>query len=178
MLFFKEVLGGVALGLLLGCTAYYFHSTVENERVEILVSLAVVAGGYPLALALHISGPIAMVVAGLLIGNHGRSHAMGDEVRQQVDTLWELIDEILNAVAFCIVGSRDTGTCLAFPVFDCRPVDDTDGSACAPTHNWDGHCDVATFSDLQPQGGTNPYLGRITRWNLRCARAFDPTRSR
>ena len=104
MLFFKEVLGGVVLGLLLGCTAYYFHSTVENERVEILVSLAVVAGGYPLALALHISGPIAMVVAGLLIGNHGRSHAMGDEVRQQVDTLWELIDEILNAVLFVLLG--------------------------------------------------------------------------
>jgi len=104
MLFFKEVFGGFVLGLLLGLLAYYFHNTVENEHVEILVSLAVVAGGYPLALALHISGPIAMVVAGLLIGNHGRHYAMGDKVRERVDALWELIDEILNAMLFVLLG--------------------------------------------------------------------------
>ncbi len=104
MLFLKEVLGGFALGLLLGLIAYYFHNTVENEHVEILVSLAVVAGGYPLALALHISGPIAMVVAGLLIGNHGRHYAMGDKVRERVDALWGLIDEILNAMLFVLLG--------------------------------------------------------------------------
>lgn len=103
-LLLQEVLGGVLLGLALGGIAFYLHSTVENEHVEILVSLAVVAGGYPLALALHFSGPIAMVVAGLLIGNHGRQYAMGDEVRRQLDMLWELIDEILNAVLFVLLG--------------------------------------------------------------------------
>jgi CPA1 family monovalent cation:H+ antiporter len=103
-LLLQEVLGGVLLGLALGGIAFYLHNTVENEHVEILISLAVVAGGYPLALALHFSGPIAMVVAGLLIGNHGRQYAMGDEVRRHLDMLWELIDEILNAVLFVLLG--------------------------------------------------------------------------
>ena len=103
-LMLQEVGGGVLLGFLLGGIAFYLHRTVESVHVELLVSLAVVAGGYPLALALHCSGPIAMVVAGLLIGNPGRRHAMGENVRAQVDTLWEMIDEVLNAILFVLLG--------------------------------------------------------------------------
>ena len=104
LLLLQEVGGGVLLGLLLGGIAFYLHRTVESVHVELLISLAVVAGGYPLALALHCSGPIAMVVAGLLIGNPGRRHAMGEKVRVQVDTLWEMIDEVLNAILFVLLG--------------------------------------------------------------------------
>jgi len=103
-LLLQEVGGGVLLGLMLGGIAFYLHRTVESVHVELLISLAVVAGGYPLALALHCSGPIAMVVAGLLIGNPGRRHAMGEKVRVQVDTLWEMIDEVLNAILFVLLG--------------------------------------------------------------------------
>ena len=104
LLLLQEVGGGVLLGFLLGGIAFYLHRTVESVHVELLISLAVVAGGYPLALALHCSGPIAMVVAGLLIGNPGRRHAMGEKVRVQVDTLWEMIDEVLNAILFVLLG--------------------------------------------------------------------------
>jgi CPA1 family monovalent cation:H+ antiporter len=104
LLLLQEVGGGVLLGLLLGGIAFYLHRTVESVHVELLISLAVVAGGYPLALALHCSGPIAMVVAGLLIGNPGRRHAMGEKVRVQVDALWEMIDEVLNAILFVLLG--------------------------------------------------------------------------
>jgi len=103
-LLLQEVGGGALLGLLLGAVAFYLHRTVDSVHVELLISLSVVAGGYPLALALHCSGPIAMVVAGLLLGNPGRRHAMGETVRAQVDALWEMIDEILNAILFVLLG--------------------------------------------------------------------------
>ena len=61
-------------------------------------------GGYALATAIHVSGPIAMVVAGLLIGNHGRVLAMSEKTREHLDTFWELMDEILNAVLFVLIG--------------------------------------------------------------------------
>ena len=77
--------------------------SVDNYAVEVLVTLALVMGGYALAKQLHVSGPIAMVVAGLLIGNHGRLFAMSEQTRLQLDTFWELVDEILNAVLFVLV---------------------------------------------------------------------------
>ena len=78
--------------------------SVNNYQVEILLTLALVTGGYAFAHTLHVSGPIAMVVAGLLIGNHGRILAMSDSTREHLDTFWELIDEILNAVLFLLIG--------------------------------------------------------------------------
>jgi CPA1 family monovalent cation:H+ antiporter len=77
---------------------------VENYQVEILITLALVTGGFALADTLHLSGPIAIVVAGLLIGNQGRMLAMSDEVRDHLDKFWELVDEILNAVLFVMIG--------------------------------------------------------------------------
>ena len=72
--------------------------------LTVLLTLALVMGGYAAARAMHISGPIAIVVAGLLIGNQGRAFAMTDRTRENLDTFWELVDEILNAVLFMLIG--------------------------------------------------------------------------
>ncbi|MEZ6058179.1 MAG: sodium:proton antiporter [Planctomycetaceae bacterium] len=103
-LFLQEAVGGALLGLALGYLAYRMLRTVDHYSVEILLSLAVASGGYALAGALHLSGPIAMVVAGLLIGNHGRAWAMSPKTCEHLDTFWELVDEILNAVLFVLMG--------------------------------------------------------------------------
>jgi len=79
-------------------------SGVNNYQVEALITLALVSGGYALAEVLHISAPIAIVVAGLFIGNKGRMFAMSDKTRERLDNFWELIDEILNAVLFLLIG--------------------------------------------------------------------------
>jgi CPA1 family monovalent cation:H+ antiporter len=99
-----EVVGGALFGLVVGYLAYRMLKSVDSYPVEILISLALVTGGYALALSLHISAPIAMVVAGILIGNHGRALAMSDTTRSHLDSFWELIDEILNAVLFVLIG--------------------------------------------------------------------------
>ncbi|VVS93424.1 cation:proton antiporter [Desulfoluna spongiiphila] len=103
-LFATEVAGGVALGLVTGWIAYLFLSKVDNYQVEVLITLALVTGSYALALALHLSGPIAIVIAGLLIGNRGRAFAMSDKTREHLDTFWELLDETLNAILFLLIG--------------------------------------------------------------------------
>jgi CPA1 family monovalent cation:H+ antiporter len=104
LLFVEEAIGGLLLGILLGWLAYMMLKSVDNYMVEILITLALVAGGYALAGALHTSGPIAMVSAGLLIGNHGRLFGMSDTTRENLDRFWELIDEILNAMLFVMIG--------------------------------------------------------------------------
>lgn len=103
-LFAMEALGGAAFGFAIGYIAYRLLKSVDEYNVEILISLAIVTGGYELASAFHLSGPIAMVVAGLLIGNHGRAYAMSESTREHLDTFWELMDEILNAVLFVLIG--------------------------------------------------------------------------
>ncbi len=103
-LFFEEAFGGVAFGLIIGSIAYWMLKSVDSYQVEILLTLALVAGGYALATHLHLSGPIAIVVAGLLIGNHGRLFAMSDTTRENLDTFWELVDEVLNSVLFVLIG--------------------------------------------------------------------------
>ncbi|KPJ76637.1 MAG: sodium:proton antiporter [Deltaproteobacteria bacterium SG8_13] len=103
-LFAKEALGGILYGLLIGAVAYAMLKSVDNYQVEVLITLALVAGGYALADAFHLSGPIAIVVAGLLIGNHGRLLAMSERTRDHLDTFWELVDEVLNAVLFVLIG--------------------------------------------------------------------------
>ena len=103
-LFVQEVVGGLAFGLVIGLVAYWMLKEIDSYEVEILISLALVAGGYALAEAWHLSAPIAMVVAGLLIGNHGRAFAMSERTREHLDTFWELVDEILNAILFVLIG--------------------------------------------------------------------------
>lgn len=103
-LFIQEAVGGALFGLGLGYVAYQMLKSVDNYQVEILITLALVAGGYALADVLHLSGPIAIVVAGVLIGNHGRLFGMSEKTRVHLDVFWELIDEILNAVLFVLIG--------------------------------------------------------------------------
>jgi len=104
LFFAKEALGGIALGLLLGWMAYEMLKRVDNYQVEVIITLGLVMGGYELAHALHTSGPLAIVSAGLLIGNQGRALAMSDVTRRNLDTFWELVDEILNALLFILIG--------------------------------------------------------------------------
>ena len=104
MLFLQEAVGGVGFGLIAGYIVFRMLATIDNYQVEILLTLGLVFGGYALASALHISGPIFVVVAGLLIGNRGRQYAMSDRTKEHLDDFWELIDEILNAVLFVLIG--------------------------------------------------------------------------
>lgn len=104
VLFAQEAAGGLLFGLVVGYTAYLLLKSIDNYTVEVLITLAVVTGGYALAQALHTSGPLAVVVAGLFIGNRGRLLAMSEKTREHLDTFWELIDEILNAVLFVLIG--------------------------------------------------------------------------
>jgi CPA1 family monovalent cation:H+ antiporter len=104
LLFLEEAGGGVLLGLVIGAIAYQMLKRVNNYQVEVLITLALVMGGYALADRIHTSGPIAIVVAGLLIGNHGRAFAMSDVTRDRLDNFWELVDEILNALLFMLIG--------------------------------------------------------------------------
>ncbi|MDY6943448.1 MAG: sodium:proton antiporter [Pseudomonadota bacterium] len=103
-LFAEEAFGGIVLGLVLGFLAYRLIRRVDNYQVEVLLTLALVMGGYTLAMAIHVSGPIVVVVAGLLIGNRGRMLAMSERSREHLDTFWELVDEILNVVLFVLIG--------------------------------------------------------------------------
>lgn len=104
LLLLKEAFGGALVGLALGWLAYLMLKAVDAYQVEILLTLALVTGGYALAEAMHVSAPITMVVAGLVIGNRGRDFAMSDKTRERLDAFWELIDEILNAVLFMLIG--------------------------------------------------------------------------
>jgi len=99
-----EAGGGVLFGLVLGYVTFRLLKSVDSYQVEVLLTLAAVTGGYALASKLHVSGPLAMVVAGLIIGNHGRALAMSDTTRRYLDMFWELIDEILNAMLFVLIG--------------------------------------------------------------------------
>lgn len=103
-LFVQEAVGGVIFGVGIGYLAFLMLREVDDYQVEIIITLGIVTGGYALADALHVSGPIAIVVTGLLIGNHGRMFAMSRRTRDNLDTFWELVDEILNAVLFVLIG--------------------------------------------------------------------------
>lgn len=100
----QEAGGGIAYGLALGLVTFFLLKSIDDYQVEVLVTLAAVTGGYALATHLHVSGPLAMVVTGLVIGNHGRELAMSDTTRQHLDVFWDLVDSILNAVLFVLIG--------------------------------------------------------------------------
>ncbi|KDC54741.1 cation:proton antiporter [Pseudoalteromonas sp. S3431] len=99
-----EAGGGIVFGLVLGGILYYLLKSIDSYQEEVLLTLAGVIGGYALASHWHLSGPLAMVMMGLMVGNHGRSMAMSDKTRHYVDLFWELIDEILNAILFVLIG--------------------------------------------------------------------------
>lgn len=104
LLFAEEVVGGVGLGFALGFITYQLTRTIDHYETEVMITLAVVMGGYVLASALHFSGPLAMVVAGLFIGNSARQTAMSQITQNYLDRFWELVDVFLNAVLFVLIG--------------------------------------------------------------------------
>ncbi len=103
-LLLREAGGGLAFGLALGWVAYRMLRAIDSYEEEVLITLATVIGGYAAAFHLHVSGPLAMVVAGLFVGNHGRALAMSDRTRRYVDMFWELVDSTLNALLFVLIG--------------------------------------------------------------------------
>jgi monovalent cation:H+ antiporter, CPA1 family len=115
--FAREAGGGMALGLAVGYLAFLLLRGVDSYPVEILITLAVVMGGYALADALAVSGPLAMVVAGILIGSRGRALAMSQKTRENLDVFWEVIDELLNAVLFVFIGLEAMVLTLRFDIF-------------------------------------------------------------
>jgi CPA1 family monovalent cation:H+ antiporter len=104
LLFSQEAIGGLLLGLLVGYIGFKLIASIDNYQVEVLITLAVVMGGYTMAHFIHVSGPLAMVVAGLIIGNQGKALGMSDITAEYVDKFWELLDEILNAILFVLIG--------------------------------------------------------------------------
>jgi monovalent cation:H+ antiporter, CPA1 family len=104
VLFLREAVGGAVFGLVTGYVTYRLLRSIDHYQTELLLTLGLVLGGYALAEAIHVSAPIAAVVAGLLIGNSGRALAMSDVTRDHLDKFWSLIDEILNAILFVLVG--------------------------------------------------------------------------
>ena len=103
-LFAVEAGGGILLGLAIGWIAFRAMRSIDDYKVEVMISLAVVMGGYAIARPLHASGPVAMAVAGLIIGNAGVAHAMSDTTRDYLHKFWDLIDDILNTVLFLLIG--------------------------------------------------------------------------
>jgi len=103
-LFFQEAFGGALLGIVLGWLTFRLMRRIDDYSLEVLLTLGLAFGGYQLAVWLHVSAPIMAVCAGLLIGDVGAAHGMSDETRKYVDAFWKLIDEILNAVLFLLIG--------------------------------------------------------------------------
>lgn len=103
-LFFIEALGGAVLGLVTGYASYRAMRSIDDYPIEVLISLALVAGTYTLAAKLHMSGPIAVVVAGLLIGGRGPRDALSEETQRYLFGFWTLVDEVLNSVLFLLIG--------------------------------------------------------------------------
>ncbi|BBE33335.1 cation:proton antiporter [Sphingosinicella microcystinivorans] len=118
LLFLEEAGGGILLGLVIGWIAFRAMRSIDDYKVEVMISLATVMGGYAIANPLHVSGPVAMAVAGLIIGNAGVAHAMSDKTWDYLNKFWDLIDDILNTVLFLLIGlevvtvPRDPGLIL------------------------------------------------------------------
>ncbi len=104
ILFLQEAVGGAILGVALGWLTFRLMRRIDDYSLEVLLTLGLAFGGYQLAVYLHFSAPIMAVCAGLLIGGVGAAKGMSEETRNYVDAFWKLIDEILNAVLFLLIG--------------------------------------------------------------------------
>jgi CPA1 family monovalent cation:H+ antiporter len=103
-LFLKDAGGGIAFGVLLGYIGFWILRSIDNYVVEVLITVAMVMGGYLLADHLHISGPLAMVVAGIITGNKSMEESMSDITRDYIDKFWQMMDEVFNAILFLLIG--------------------------------------------------------------------------
>ncbi len=113
-LFAQEAFGGALLGACLGWLTFQLMKRIDDYTLEVLLSLGLAFGGYELAVWLHVSGPIMAVVAGLFIGHVGMKHGMTAETREYLDKFWELVDEILNAILFLMIGFEVFAVTLGF----------------------------------------------------------------
>jgi CPA1 family monovalent cation:H+ antiporter len=104
VLLLQEAAGGIVFGMALGWSCFFLLRSIDSYHEEVLLTVATVAGGCALAEHLHVSPLLAMVVAGLTVGNQGRTHAMSGTTRLNMDLFWELLDEIFNAVLFVLIG--------------------------------------------------------------------------
>ncbi len=102
--FLEEAGGGLIFGAIIGYIGYYALKSIDDYNVEVLITIAIVMGGYFIAGRLHVSGPLAMVVAGLITGNKSSRDGMSDVTRDYLGKFWKMIDEILNAVLFLFIG--------------------------------------------------------------------------
>lgn len=103
-LFVQEAIGGVVVGMLLGYVGTQAIKRINEYQVTVIITVAIVMGGYMVTQFLHISGPLTMAAAGLVIGNYGKRTAMSSTDKDYLDKFWEMIDEILNAILFLIIG--------------------------------------------------------------------------
>lgn len=103
-LFFQETIGGLLFGTALGYIGFLALRSIDDYKVEVLITLALVMGGYTIASHIHVSGPLAMVVAGIITGNKVKEEVMSDETIDYLDKFWHLIDEILHAILFLFIG--------------------------------------------------------------------------
>lgn len=104
ILFLREAVGGFVFGLTLGAIAYFLIKPLNDSRLEILITICIASAGYVFAQHLHISGPLAMVVAGLIVGNVIRERVLSTHGQNHLDIVWEVIEELLNAVLFLLIG--------------------------------------------------------------------------
>ncbi len=106
ILFLREAVGGLAFGFAIGYITYYLLKAIDHYETEVMITIAMVMGGYYLASKLNVSGPLAMVVAGLFTGSRIKQYAMSSTTGLYVDRFWELIDAIMNAILFVLIGLR------------------------------------------------------------------------
>ena len=115
-LFVREAIGGIILGLVTGFISYRAIKLINEYNLEILITLALVTLTYSIALNLHVSGPIAVVVAGIMIGNQGKKFAMSKTTSDHLFKFWSLIDEVLNSVLFLMIGFELIGISFTKPI--------------------------------------------------------------
>lgn len=106
LLFLREAAGGVILGFVIGYIIYYLLKSIDDYETEVIITLAAVLGGNWLAHSIHVSGPLSMVVAGLMTGHKSKKEAMSDTTKLYVDKFWHLMDVLMNAILFVLMGLK------------------------------------------------------------------------
>ena len=164
--FLREVAGGALLGLVLGYVGYRALKAIDDHPLELLITLALATGVYAAAFRLHVSGPIAVVIAGLFIGNPGRRFAMSETTIEHVDAFWQLVDYILNAVLFLLIALQVFGVPQGVAAAQGRADRDSRRTRRPPDlGRGAGHGD-APARDLHARSRADPHVERTARGNI------------
>ena len=159
-LFLQEAVGGMVLGVVLGWLTFRVMRLIDDYSLEVLITLGLAFGGYSLAVALHVSAPIMAVSAGLLIGDVGTKHGMSEETRKYVEAFWKLIDEVLNAVLFLMIGVRGVRRRLQHGHGHHRHRRNRAGAGGASGRRCRANHDPAAISSLLKRRDPNHDMGR------------------